>query len=259
MRLDTYSFRNHLIEALEAGDSGAQIELDDGDVIRVRLSSHERVEIHIIEREVEIEEIRSIFAQNQALEDSTHTLYLLWCDMTLPDHGEVFEPEAWLLTLHTLYGQRVYGYRVYGYESYIYPVHLEWLSPVQRRAHYGAPVRIAALGCAINHVESAKLAGAWYIADFNDSSPSATYQRTYKTVDDRQRRQLPQPTHELQHYYALLGVEVTANRDTLKKAYRNLARLYHPDLNPEAGTHEKMQHINEAYRIISMWLDEVAV
>lgn len=52
-------------------------------------------------------------------------------------------------------------------------------------------------------------------------------------------------------YYESLGVSKTASADEIKKAYRNLARKYHPDVNKEAGSTEKFKEINEAYQTLS--------
>lgn len=52
-------------------------------------------------------------------------------------------------------------------------------------------------------------------------------------------------------YYKLLGVARTASADEIQKAYRKLARKYHPDVNPDKGAKEKFQQIQTAYETLN--------
>ena len=53
---------------------------------------------------------------------------------------------------------------------------------------------------------------------------------------------------EKRDYYEVLGVEKNATDDDLKKAYRKLAKKYHPDVNPSEEAAEKFKEASEALR-----------
>ncbi|GIO27593.1 molecular chaperone DnaJ [Ornithinibacillus bavariensis] len=52
-------------------------------------------------------------------------------------------------------------------------------------------------------------------------------------------------------YYEVLGLEKSASKEEIKKAYRKLARQYHPDVNKEADAADKFKEVKEAYETLS--------
>ena len=57
---------------------------------------------------------------------------------------------------------------------------------------------------------------------------------------------------EKRDYYEVLGVSKSATEDDLKKAYRKVAKMYHPDLHPgDKEAEAKFKEANEAYAVLS--------
>lgn len=55
-----------------------------------------------------------------------------------------------------------------------------------------------------------------------------------------------------QDYYKVLGIDRNADDKTIKKAYRKMAKKYHPDMNPgDAAAEQKFKEITEAYNVLS--------
>jgi len=56
---------------------------------------------------------------------------------------------------------------------------------------------------------------------------------------------------QFKDYYQTLGVARDATADAIKKAFRKLARKYHPDVSKESDAELRMREVNEAYAVLS--------
>jgi curved DNA-binding protein len=55
---------------------------------------------------------------------------------------------------------------------------------------------------------------------------------------------------DFKDYYAVMGVKRDATQDEIKRAYRKLARKYHPDVSKEPGAEERFKAVGEAYEVL---------
>ena len=58
-------------------------------------------------------------------------------------------------------------------------------------------------------------------------------------------------TGRVRDFYEILGVPRDADTETIQRAYRRLARKYHPDINPDPSAEERFKEISEAYDVLS--------
>ncbi len=62
--------------------------------------------------------------------------------------------------------------------------------------------------------------------------------------------QIPKDSVEFKDYYQTLGVERGASQEEIQKAYRKLARKYHPDVSKEENAEDRFKEISEAYEVL---------
>jgi curved DNA-binding protein len=55
---------------------------------------------------------------------------------------------------------------------------------------------------------------------------------------------------EYKDYYKTLGIKKTASKDEIKKAYRLLARKYHPDVSKASDAEARFKDVSEAYDVL---------
>ncbi len=55
---------------------------------------------------------------------------------------------------------------------------------------------------------------------------------------------------QFKDYYSIMGVDKTATQDQIKRAYRKLARKYHPDVSKEPDAEARIKEVNEAYEVL---------
>lgn len=237
-RFDTIQAASYLVWRLQGAGIAHHI-LDDGDLIVFKLKPRqEEVMIYMMERQPTLPDIQHHLEENTR--QGAHTLFLFWVDMLLPMDGEPYIMPDWLEACAHLYGDKVYGFEVAGREAYFIPVHLQGQGK-QRLVRYGGNVDYKALHTRSVSLSWPGLSGTWRVASFD--RPQAAQQAD------------AMPASAAALYYELLGLADRASLEQVKRAYRDLARQYHPDVNPNPQAGARMQQINDAYRHVLRHLD----
>jgi hypothetical protein len=233
IRYETAYASAYLVEELRYSGRLARMLHNGIDIVLFETPSGEAVSVHFIDSGLPLYEIRNTLTDNAA--QNRFTLFVLWADMMLPRHGERYVADDWMEALYTLYHDTIYAYEIIDGEPYIFPVYFRGTG-LQREIEFGTAAHFQYLTCRSVFTYLAGLQGEWRVADFGGARGTA----------HDPHREAEQMT-ELQGYYLLLGVDLGDSRETIKKAYRLLARRLHPDLNSDQDAHEQMQRLNHAY------------
>lgn len=176
-----------------------------------------------------------------------HSLFALHVDL-LPADGALLRLPPLLNILQILYHGQVYGYRLAASGISIFPLQLRAVdSSATRRVVYGESVEWTEMIC--DQLEAGyPVAGFWATVNFRQSvdwEPS-----TY----NYQRNSSSNPIHNrqinLRRWCRVLGVDMDADEAQVRRAYRELARQYHPDRNTSPDATDRMQEINQAYKAL---------
>jgi hypothetical protein len=246
MRFDTHRISSQLVNELQKGRPHVEVAYDGGDLIRVSLESNEIVHIYFIENPITVYEIKGIVAANTGV--GIYSLFILWRDLLLPVDGVFYQPNDWMAALLALHGNKIYAFDAYmGEENYIFPIYFEGVG-VERSIRHGTIIDATKLVGELIITHSPLIEGVWRIANFET-------QPQQPESDSHQDDTRPVNT-ALTIYFERLGLKANAGREAVKRAYRRLARKYHPDLNTDSGATTRMQQINEAYTRILEELDK---
>lgn len=238
IRYQTYHAGSYLVQRLQATGVMRKMIHDGGDIILFESYTGQTVSIHLIESGIPLYEIRNTLNHNH--KQGYFTMFVLWTSMMLPHRGQRYTAEDWMEALYELNGGLIYGYDIIDSEVYVYPVQFHGKGK-QRDVDYGTVVQVHQLKCTVVETDLPDFKGSWWVANFENADSQAELNRVPLDV---------------KIYYEVLGVQPGDDAETVKRAYRLLARRYHPDTNTEPDANEQMQRINEAYRKIVDTLEE---
>lgn len=249
MRFDTINASSYLVWQLEHASGVTHIR-DEGDILLLDLRSDARVMILLVERSMSAADVHWQLANNT--KKGIYTLLIFWVDMLLPPDGSEYMLDDWMQGLSSLYGNLLYGYEVAGRQAYFFPVHLDG-NGISRKVRFGNTVDYAKLGVKTVACDHPSLHGQWRIAHFSSERPY-----TYARTKHAHTAAAGISVSELSPYFTRLGISADADRDTVKQAYRTLARQYHPDLSSADDALSNMKRINEAYHHLMRFFEKTS-
>lgn len=244
MRSDTHNVRLYLLEHLMHVPQVADLTHDGSDFVMAELQTGEKIILYLVESYMPLNEVRQILTRHTQM--GWYTLLIFWSDMLLPRDGERFRAQDWMAALLPIYGNQLYAYDFFGKHIDIFPIHFEAQAGSRDYLiRHGTTVNFNALRFDEIHAANTLLDGIWRIG-------------TFERVQARTEQQANAPiigSTSMQVYYTLLGLPINADGEAVRAAYRQLARQFHPDINPAPDALAKMQQINEAYAVIMRYLE----
>lgn len=206
------------------------------DIVLFTTPAGDTISAHFIDSALPLYEIRKTLQANAS--KGIATLFLLWADMMLPYHGQRYRVDDWMEALYSLYGATIYAYDLGEDEIFFFPVFFRGEGLV-RAIEHGTAVPFGALTTRRVRTSLKDFVDTWHVADFGGATGTAHDPQTAAVV-----------ASTLADSFRLLGVRPDADRDTIKRAYRALARRHHPDLNSGPDAHAQMMALNAAYQQI---------
>jgi hypothetical protein len=227
MRFDTYAAGYDLVTRIQKAGIAASIH-DDGDLILAKLHNGSTISIYLIERPTNFNDIQHYYTAN--IVRGWFTMCILQVGLLLPDHDTWYVPDDWMQTLLAMHHNQIYAFDAVGRHAYFFPVHF-YGHEKARHIRWGDLIDVATL-----HTETFMHQGfEWHTAMFGGPR-----QRVAEVI----------PRDALAEAYILLGLQGAESLSDVKRAYREMARRYHPDLNPGREALYRMKEINLAYKRI---------
>ncbi len=227
MRFDTQNAGHFLVDRLYHSGVVADVLEDGSDIVLLELISGHKIMLYLIDSSITPMEIRYNLQDNT--EKDIYTLYFFWCDLMLPPENQYYVIDDWMRLLVQLHGSKLYGFNVMGRNAHFFPVYFQGQGK-RRYINFGDDIDYETLGCLDMRLGRT----IWKLAGFLNSERDKTRKLNFL-----------KPT--LAPYFDIFELPYSADAHAVKHAYHRLARLFHPDLNPNLDTTEKMKIINDAY------------
>jgi hypothetical protein len=232
VRFDTYRLSAYIVDLLQNSPSVSHIIHDGGDIIQIELKGGVVVSLYLIEAAISTQTIHTLYSDNTA--QGVATLLILWRDLLLPQDGQPSEMTDWMNLILKLHDGMIYAYDPYGPDLFIFPIYFDGHG-AERIARYGADLDLTTL--------HGGMIDGWRVASFNRAQAK---QQAHGHAHHHNAH-IVRPSTVDDDYHAL-GISRGASREGVKRAFRRLARVYHPDVNKHPNALQQMQRLNEAYQ-----------